>query len=84
MPKSPKKLCNSFLYQYLVATTGMPDHPFTGGSQRPKNLENPQKKREKKLDFHTLIHTFAHTLHSAPKAMLPNRPNRLSATCLAS
>ena len=60
-----------FLYQDLVATTGART-PL----RRPENLENRKNKR-KKLTFHILIHTFAHTLLSAPGAM---PPIRLSAT----
>ena len=43
----------------LIATTGVPDLPFTEGSHRPKNLKN--LKKEKKIIIHTFIHTFAHT-----------------------
>ena len=36
-----------FFYQELVATTGVPDLPFAGGSHRPKNLKNPKKQKKK-------------------------------------
>ena len=70
------KITETFLYQDMVATPGVPDLPFAGGSQRPKNLKNPKSKK-KRNNYHTLIHTFAHTLLNAPGAM---SPNRLSAT----
>ena len=66
-----------FFYQDWVATTGVPDLPFAGGSHRPKNLKNPKQKNKKKIIIPTLIHTFAYTLLRAPGAM---SPNRLSAT----
>ena len=65
-----------FLYQDLVATIGVPDLPSAGGATGQKTRKT-QKRRKKSLIIHTLIHTFAHTLLSAPGAM---SPNRLSAT----
>ena len=38
----------------------------------PKKLEKTQELR-KKIIIRTFIHTFAHTLLSAPQAMSPNR-----------
>ena len=46
-----------FFYKDLVATTGVPDLPM-------------KKKKKRKKEF---IHTFAHTLLSAPEAVKPDK-----------
>ena len=65
---------DQFFYQDLVATTGVPDLLFAGGSHIPKNLKNQKNRREKKNQFLILsfTHTLAHTLLSASEAVSPD------------
>ena len=54
-----------FLYQDLVATTGVPDLPFAGGSHRPKNFKNLKRKKKKKVNYsysHSHTHLLIHSL----------------------
>ena len=71
----PFYISNIFFYKDLVTTTRVPDLPFAGGSNRPKNLKNSKKKTKKKkyLLIHPFTHTFVHTLLSAPEAVTPDR-----------
>ena len=50
-----------FFYQDLVATTGVTDLPFEGGSHRPKNLKNPKKEEEEEENNIKHSHSHSHT-----------------------